>query len=69
MKQALRQRSLEIVTAILFVIAIGMNVSCEKGTEPDRSNCGSGNVTWDAKAGVCRDRADNRVVPNSCCGR
>ncbi len=61
--------SLEIVTAILFAIAIGLNISCEKGTEPDRTACGSGRVTWDDKAGICRDLADNLPVPKSCCGR
>lgn len=69
MKHTLKERSFELATYVLFATAIGMNISCEKGTEPDRTACGSGSVTWDAKAGVCRDLADNKIVPNSCCGR
>lgn len=60
---------LEVLTGALILASIGMNLFCEKSTEPDLSKCGSGRVQWDEKAGICRDLASNLRVPDSCCGR
>jgi hypothetical protein len=63
----IKKHLIEFVTLLLFAASMGLNVSCEKGTDPPR--CGSGSVTWDSKAGQCRDREDGTILPNSCCGR
>lgn len=53
-----------------FVLTVALNLQCSEDDNPAASaECGSGHVTWNAKAQRCYDDADNRIVPNSCCGR
>lgn len=56
---------------VLFVVTVLLNVTCSKDDNNPASDpaCGSGHVTWDPKAQVCRDQADNHIVPSSCCGQ
>jgi hypothetical protein len=67
MNKLLKEWIVEVLTAALMVASMWVNVSCEKGTEPDRTKCGSGNVYLDSKTGLCKDRADGSVVPRECC--
>ena len=62
---------LQVGAFLLFFIAtVVLNVTCSKDNNPTADPaCGSGHVTWDAKGQVCRDQADNHIVPNSCCGQ
>jgi len=48
-----------------------LNLSCsaEDDNPAASPECGSGRVTWNDKAQVCVDMADNKVVPSKCCGR
>ena len=66
------RRTIEVTLFLLFFAGtVAVNIECQK----DESNpaagpeCGSGHVAWDTKAQVCRDQADNRIVPSNCCGR
>ena len=60
---------LSLMVVISAVLSIGL-LACENdaATEPDEA-CGSGRVTWDSKAGVCRDDLNNTIVDPDCCGR
>jgi hypothetical protein len=58
---------LEIGTAFLFAVSIGLNLSCDTSEGPDLSKCGSGSVYLDTKTDLCKDRADNSIVPRECC--
>jgi hypothetical protein len=64
-------RALHIALFLLFFAAtVGLNITCEPDDNPAADPaCGSGSVMWDAKSQVCRDRANNRIVPNKCCGQ
>ena len=56
---------------LFFALTVTLNVNCSKDDNNPASDpaCGSGHVTWDAKALVCRDQSNNRIVPSSCCGQ
>ena len=56
--------------ALVFVVIVFSVSACESesGTEPDPA-CGSGRLTWDSKAEVCRDDVNNTIVPSNCCNR
>ena len=62
---------IEVALFLLFFAGtVAINLRCEGNDNPAASKeCGSGHVTWDEKGQVCRDQADNRIVPSSCCGR
>ncbi|HEY4611499.1 MAG TPA: hypothetical protein VII11_00780 [Bacteroidota bacterium] len=54
---------------VLALSAISLLViACEEedSTGPDPA-CGTGQVSWDEKAGVCRNRDTGRVIPATCC--
>ena len=55
--------------AIVFVAMSIVVLACDSknASEPDEA-CGSGRLTWDSKAGVCRDDVRNTVVDANCCG-
>jgi hypothetical protein len=54
-----------VFTAISFV-----TVACEEEEGgPTDPACGSGRLTWDSKAEVCRDDVNNTIVDPNCCGR
>lgn len=58
-----------------FLLALALSAmlivqACEKDNNPAADPaCGSGKVSWDEKAQVCRDQANGRIVPASCCNR
>lgn len=54
-----------------FALSVVLNLSCsaEDDNPAASPECGSGRVTWNDKAQVCVDMADNKVVPSKCCGR
>jgi len=56
---------------VFFVATVFLNVTCSKDDNNPASDpaCGSGHVAWDSKGQVCRDQADNHIVPSSCCGQ
>lgn len=55
---------------LFFALTVFLNLTCSEEDNPlSDPACGSGRVSWYEKAGVCRDDANNRVVPNACCGR
>lgn len=60
-----------VVFLVFFIATVFLNVTCSKDDNNPAANlaCGSGHVAWDPKALVCRDQADNHIVPNSCCGQ
>ncbi|MBI3587165.1 MAG: hypothetical protein HY088_08555 [Ignavibacteriales bacterium] len=63
-------RLFQLILFLLFFSAtVYINLSCSKDDNPASTNCGSGSASWDAKTQVCKDNADGRVLPNSCCGR
>ncbi|MBI4429777.1 MAG: hypothetical protein HY562_11745 [Ignavibacteriales bacterium] len=67
------KKSAEIVKVVIFLVLYSMAIDLTACSEEDNpaasSECGSGNVTWDTKAQICRDQATNLPVPSSCCGR
>lgn len=71
----MRLRNHPFITFQFFLLALALSVmlmvlACDKENNPAAdSQCGSGKVTWDEKGQVCRDQADGRVLPSSCCGR
>jgi hypothetical protein len=70
-KARLRQ-FIEVALFLLFFAGtVAINLKCSgNDTNPAAAKeCGSGHVTWDEKGQVCRDQADNRIVPSSCCGQ
>jgi hypothetical protein len=56
---------------IFFALTVALNLNCSKDDSNPASDpaCGSGHVSWDSKAQVCRDQNNNRIVPTSCCGQ
>jgi len=59
-----------ILFLVFFVLTVALNLQCAEDDNPAGGpECGSGRVTWNAKAQRCYDQADNKIVPNSCCGR
>ncbi|MDP2885133.1 MAG: hypothetical protein Q8P51_08970 [Ignavibacteria bacterium] len=60
-----------IAFLLFFAVTVALNLNCSEEDSNPASDlaCGSGHVTWDSKAQVCRDQKDNRVVPSSCCGQ
>ena len=60
-----------IAFLLFFVLTVAVNLNCSKDDSNPASDvsCGSGHVTWDDKGQVCRDQANNRIVPSTCCGR
>ncbi len=67
------KRTAEIFKILLFLIlystAVYLVACSEEDNPAANSECGSGSVTWDSKAQICRDQATNLPVPSSCCGR
>jgi hypothetical protein len=66
------RRFIEVALFLLFFAGtVAVNLRCqEDDNNPAASpECGSGHVTWDSKGQVCRDQADNRIVPSKCCGQ
>jgi hypothetical protein len=66
------RRFIELALFLLFFAGtVAINLRCQKSESNPAAGpeCGSGHVTWDAKAQVCRDQANNRIVPSNCCGR
>ena len=65
------RETLKVIAFLLFFAAtVFINLTCSKDSNPTSDpSCGSGHVTWDAKAQRCRDQANNQIVPNSCCGQ
>jgi hypothetical protein len=63
----------EVIRLVLFLVffafTVGVNLSCSDDNPVKGPECGSGRNTWDTKAQICRDQANNLPVPNSCCGR
>ena len=70
-----RKKLIELAQMILFLaflgLSVALNLNCsEEDDNPAASlECGSGHVTWNDKAQVCVDLADNKVLPSKCCGR
>ena len=67
-----RKEILQLIAFLLFfVLTVALNLNCSKDDNNPASNvsCGSGHVSWDEKAQVCRDLSNNLVVPSTCCGR
>jgi len=64
-------RAVQVVLFLLFfAVTVALNLTCKPEDNPAASpECGSGRVSWDAKGQVCRDLADNKIIPNKCCGR
>jgi len=59
-----------VLFLLFFALTVFLNLTCSEEDNPLADpECGSGHVTWYEKAGVCRDEANNQVVPNKCCGR
>ncbi|MCI0707062.1 MAG: hypothetical protein L0Y80_06240 [Ignavibacteriae bacterium] len=55
---------------LVFVVMAFVTSACEEEDGgPTDPSCGSGQLTWDSKAGVCRDDANGSIVPSSCCGQ
>ena len=58
--------------SITTMVVLGMLmtqfiVSCEDPPSGPDKNCGSGNVSYDQKTGICRDLTDNSILPVNCC--
>jgi hypothetical protein len=60
-----------IAFVVFFILSVVLNLQCssEESNPAAASECGSHHVTWDSKAQICRDDANGKPVPNSCCGR
>jgi len=60
-----------IAFLLFFVLTVALNLNCSQDDSNPASDvsCGSGHVYWDTKALVCRDRANDKVVPSTCCGQ
>ena len=66
------RRFIEVALFLLFFAGtVAVNLRCQTNEDNPAAGpeCGSGHVTWDTKAQVCRDQANNRIVPSNCCGR
>jgi hypothetical protein len=64
------KEALKLVVFLLFFAAtVLVNLMCSSSSNPVDPACGSGHVTWDAKAQRCRDQSNNQIIPNSCCGQ
>jgi hypothetical protein len=63
----------EVVRILLFLVffafTVAVNLNCSDDNPVKGPECGSGKNTWDTKSLVCRDQANNRIVPSSCCGQ
>jgi len=67
-----RKEILQLIAFLLFfVLTVALNLNCSEDDSNPASDvsCGSGHVSWDAKAQVCRDQSNDKVVPSTCCGR
>jgi hypothetical protein len=63
---------LQLVAFLLFfAVTVALNLNCSEDDSNPASDlaCGSGRVSWDSKAQVCRDQENNKIVPSSCCGQ
>ncbi|TSA14517.1 hypothetical protein D4R75_15590 [bacterium] len=63
---------LQLVAFLLFfAVTVALNLNCSEDDSNPASDpaCGSGRVTWNDKSQVCIDQANNKVVPDKCCGR
>ncbi len=71
--RSMRWKEILQLTAFLlfFALTVALNLNCSQDDNNPASDvsCGSGHVTWDDKAQVCRDQSNNRIVPSNCCGR
>jgi hypothetical protein len=70
LRQANKGDILRVILFLLFfAFTVAVNLSCSDDNPVKGPECGSGHNTWDTKAQVCRDQANNQIVPNSCCGQ
>jgi hypothetical protein len=58
-----------VLFMVFFLFTVAINLSCSEDNPVKGPECGSGQNTWDTKSQVCRDAANNHIVPNSCCGQ
>lgn len=60
-----------IAFVLFFAVTVALNLNCSEDDSNPASGpaCGSGRVSWDSKAQVCRDQENNKIVPSSCCGQ
>lgn len=65
------KESVKLLVCLTVAFSALQLTSCDEEDNPASGpECGTGNVQWDAKAGVCRDLGrNNTIVPSSCCGR
>lgn len=72
MKSMRWKEILQLIAFLLFfVLSVVLNLSCSEDDNNPAANvaCGSGHVYWDTKALVCKDLANDKVVPSTCCGQ
>lgn len=67
----IKERVQVVLFLMFFVLTVLLNLTCSEADDNPAASqeCGSGRVTWNDKAQVCVDQANNKVVPSKCCGR
>ncbi len=66
-----KERAQLVAFLLFFALTVALNLNCSQDDSNPASDvsCGSGHVYWDSKPGLCKDLANDKVIPSSCCGR